>query len=108
VERRVSSPGHAGALDLLVAADGSVWVDVGSRFVDVGQDELEQILDRLAADRGALRILSDPGRADDGDEPASRDADTGASALAALLAMAEERGLAASVELAPDDLTGWD
>lgn len=103
----MTGPGGAGALDLLVAADGSVWVDVGSRFVDVGPDELEQILDRLAADRGTLRVLSDPGRADDGDEPASRDADTGASALAALLAMAEERGLATTVELAPDELAGW-
>lgn len=104
----MTGPGGAGALDLLVSADGSVWVDVGSRFVDVGQDELEQILDRVAADRGTLRILQDPGRADDGDEPASRDADTGASALAALLAMADERGLAARVETAGQDLTDWE
>lgn len=96
-----------GALDLLVSSDGSIWIDVGSRFVDVGVDELEQILDRLAADRGTIRILRDPGRPEDGDEPASSDADTGASALAVLLAMAEERGLAASVETADGDLLGW-
>jgi len=99
------APARSGALDLLVSTDGSIWVDVGSRFVDVGADELEQILDRLAADRGALRILRDPGRPEDGDEPASSDADTGASALAGLLAMAEQRGLPARVEMAGGELT---
>ena len=41
----------------------------------VGADELDRILDRLAADGGSLRLLGGAGRADDGDEPPDRESD---------------------------------
>ena len=47
-------------LTIWVDPDGSVHVDVGSRYVAVGSDELERILDRLAADGGSVRLLGEP------------------------------------------------
>jgi len=87
---------------LLVDADGRVWLDTGSRWVEVDRpDDLERILDRVAADRGAVRLVHDPGRADDGDEPSDRTRDTAAGTLATIVALLDERGLPAVVEPAP-------
>jgi hypothetical protein len=81
--------------DLTVYAgnDGTVSVDVGSRFVAVDTEELERILDRLAADGGGLRLLGGSGRADDGDEPPDRESDPGMGAASFVLALAHARGL---------------
>ena len=81
--------------DLTVYAedDGSVSVDVGQRFVAVGSDDLERILDRLAADGGTLRLLGGTGRADDGDEPIDRESDPATGAASFVLALAHARGL---------------
>jgi hypothetical protein len=80
-------------LTVTVADDGSVLVDVGSRDVAVSADELERILDRLAADGGTLRLLGGTGRADDGDEPPDRDADPAMGAAGFVLSLAAARGL---------------
>ncbi len=84
-----------GASDLTVFADhdGSVAVDVGARFVPVSGDDLERILDRLAADGGTLRLVGGTARADDGDEPPDRDSDPGMGAASWVLALAHARGL---------------
>jgi hypothetical protein len=81
--------------DLTVYAedDGSVSVDVGSRFVAVDTDELERILDRLAADGGTLRLLGGTGRADDGDESPDHEADPAMGAAGWVLELAHARGL---------------
>jgi hypothetical protein len=84
---------QASDLTLYAEPDGSVSVDVGARFVAVGEDDLERILDRLAADGGALRLLGGTGRADDGDDPAYQDADPGMGAASWVLALAEQRGI---------------
>jgi hypothetical protein len=73
--------------------DGSISVDTGSRYVPVGEDDLERILDRLAADGGTLRLLGGTGRADDGDESPEFESDPGMGAASLVLAMAEARGL---------------
>jgi hypothetical protein len=87
--------GDARAADLTVYAedDGSVSVDVGTRFVAVSEDELERILDRLAADGGTIRLIGAPARADDGDEPV-RESDPGQGAVSYVLALAHARGIA--------------
>jgi hypothetical protein len=81
--------------DLTVYAedDGSVSVDVGSRFVAVGPEDLERILDRLAADGGTLRLLGGTGRADDGDESPDHEADPAMGAAGWVLELAHARGL---------------
>lgn len=81
--------------DLTVYAedDGSVSVDVGQRFVAVAAEDLERILDRLAADGGTLRLLGGTGRADDGDEAPELESDPAMSAAGWVLALAYERGL---------------
>jgi hypothetical protein len=83
----------AGAGDLTVWAndDGTVSVDVGSRFVAVGLDDLERILDRLAADGGSIRLVGGEGRPDDGDDP-ERDPATNAASY--VLGLAYRRGIA--------------
>jgi hypothetical protein len=82
--------------DLTVYAedDGSVSVDVGSRFVAVAAEDLERILDRLAADGGTLRLLGGTGRADDGDESPDHEADPAMGAAGWVLELAHARGLA--------------
>lgn len=80
-------------LTLYAESDGSISVDTGSRFVPIGEDDLERILDRLAADGGTLRLLGGAGRADDGDDPDYRDSDPGLGAAAYVLALAHARGL---------------
>src|SRR3954470_11195679 len=82
-----------GDLTLYAQADGSTSVDTGARYVAVGGDDLERILDRLAADGGTLRLLGGAGRADDGDEPPDRQSDPGTGAAANVLALAYARGL---------------
>ena len=81
--------------DLTVHAedDGSVSVDVGQRFVAVGAEDLERILDRLAADGGTLRLLGGTGRADDGDEAPELESDPAMGAAGWVLALAHARGL---------------
>jgi hypothetical protein len=80
-------------LTIWVDPDGSVHVDVGSRYVAVGSDELERILDRLAADGGSVRLLGGAGRADDGDEPPDREGDPAMGAAGYVRALAHQRGL---------------
>ena len=81
--------------DLTVFAeeDGSVSVDVGQRFVAVGPEDLERILDRLAADGGTLRLLGGTGRADDGDEAPELESDPAMGAAGWVLGLAHARGL---------------
>jgi hypothetical protein len=86
--------GGADELTVWVDADGTVSVDVGSRYVPVGDDDLARILDRLAADGGSVRLLGGSGRADDGDEPPDRESDPAMGAASFVLALAHERGLA--------------
>jgi hypothetical protein len=94
--------GDAEPVTILVTPDSSISIDVGARFVPVGADELEQILDRVRADGGSLRVLQ-PGGSDDGDEPFDRDADTGAEAVAYVLGLANARGI--EVQVSED--SGW-
>ena len=83
------------AADLTVYAgeDGTVSVDVGTRYVPVGGEDLERILDRVAADGGSVRLLGGTGRADDGDEPPDRESDPAMGAASWVLALAYARGL---------------
>ena len=60
--------GAGSDITIYAEADGTITVDVGQRFVAVDGDDLERILDRLAADGCTLRLLGGTGRADDGDE----------------------------------------
>jgi hypothetical protein len=94
------APRDASTEDLTVWAgdDGTVSVDVGSRFVPVAPDELEWILDRLAADGGAIRLYGGTGRADDGDEPPDRESDPAMSAASFVLGLAYRRGIAVTRE----------
>ena len=89
-----------GADDLTVWAnnDGTVSVDVGSRFVAVGLDDLERILDRIAADGGSIRLVGGAGRADDGDDPAYQESDPAMNAASYVLALAHRRGIAVTRE----------
>ncbi len=80
-------------LTIWVDPDGSVHVDVGSRYVAVGSDELERILDRLAADGGSVRLLGGAGRADDGDESPEHEGDPAMGAAGYVRALAHQRGL---------------
>ena len=80
-------------LTLYAEDDGAVSVDTGSRFVAVDGDELERILDRLAADGGTLRLLGGTGRADDGDESPDHENDPAMGAAGWVLQLAHERGL---------------
>jgi hypothetical protein len=80
-------------LTLYAEPDGSISVDTGARFVAVGGDDLERILDRLAADGGTLRLLGGMGRADDGDESPEHESDPAMGAAGWVLALAHERGL---------------
>ena len=80
-------------LTLYAESDGSISVDTGARFVAIGEDDLERVLDRLAADGGTLRLLGGTGRADDGDESPEFESDPGMGAASHVLAMAEARGL---------------
>jgi hypothetical protein len=87
-----------GDLTVWVDADGSISVDVGSRFVVVGEDDFERILDRLAADGGSVRLLGGTGRADDGDEPPDRESDPAMAAAGYVRAIAHQRGLTVIAE----------
>lgn len=80
-------------LTVMVDADGAILVDVGERFVAVGADDLDRILDRLAADGGSLRVLGGAGRADDGDEPPDHESDPAMGAASYVLARAHQRGI---------------
>ena len=80
-------------LTIWVDPDGTINVDVGSRYVAVASDELERILDRLAADGGSVRLLGGTGRADDGDEPPDRESDPAMGAAGYVRALAHQRGL---------------
>jgi hypothetical protein len=80
-------------LTLYAEPDGSISVDTGARFVAVGGEDLERILDRLAADGGTLRLLGGTGRADDGDEAPELESDASMGAAGWVLALAHARGL---------------
>lgn len=84
---------RSGDLTVLAGDDGSVSVDVGSRFVAVGEDDLERLLDNLAADGGTLTLVGGSGRADDGDDAPYRESDPGMNAAGWVQAMAEQRGI---------------
>lgn len=81
-------------LTLYAEPDGSVSVDTGSRFVAIGEEDLERVLDRLAADGGTLRLLGGTGRADDGDEPPDRESDPAMGIATRILGLAHARGIA--------------
>jgi hypothetical protein len=85
---------RGGDLTVLAGDDGSVSVDVGARFVAVGDDDLERMLDHLAADGGRLLLIGGSGRADDGDEPPERESDPAMSSAGWVLALAQARGIA--------------
>jgi hypothetical protein len=87
------SEARGGDLTVLAGDDGSVSVDVGSRFVAVGEDDLERLLDNLAADGGTLTLVGGAGRADDGDDEPSRESDPGMNAAGWVQALAERRGI---------------
>ncbi len=80
-------------LTIYAEADGTITVDVGQRFVAVDGEDLERILDRLAADGGTLRLLGGTGRADDGDEAPELESDPAMGAAGWVLALAHARGL---------------
>ncbi len=84
---------HGGDVTVWAGDDGSVSVDVGTRFVPVSDDELERLLDHLAADGGTLTLVGGSGRADDGDDAPYRESDPGMNAAGWVLAMAEQRGI---------------
>jgi hypothetical protein len=86
--------GRAADLTVAVEPEGAVTVDVGSRFVAVGDDDLERMLDHLAADGGSLRLLGGSGRADDGDEPPERESDPAMGAAQWVESLAQARGIA--------------
>lgn len=87
--------GDSRSSDLTIAInpDAAITVDVGERFVEVGEEDLERILDRLASDGGALRLVGAPNRADDEDEPPDRESDPAVGAASHVLALAYARGL---------------
>ncbi len=87
------SDAHGGDLTVMAGDDGSVSVDVGSRFVAVAQDDLERLLDNLAADGGTLTVVGGAGRADDGDDEPYRESDPGMNAAGWVQALAEQRGI---------------
>ncbi|MEI7742576.1 MAG: hypothetical protein WCK58_02370 [Chloroflexota bacterium] len=80
-------------LTVYAEPDGSVSVDVGSRFVAVGTEDFERILDRLAADGGTLELIGGSGRADDGDESPDHESDPAMGAAGWVLQLAHERGI---------------
>ena len=82
-----------GDVTVIIEADGTTLVDVGSRAVAVDGADLERILDRLAADGGTLRLLGGAGRADDGDEPPDHESDPAMGAATYVLALAHKLGL---------------
>jgi hypothetical protein len=84
---------RGGDLAVYAEPDGTVSVDVGSRYVPVGDDDLERMLDHLAADGGALRLHGGTGRADDGDESPDHEADPAMGAAGWVLALAQARGI---------------
>ncbi len=87
------SEGYGADLTVWAEDDGTLSVDVGERFVPVGEEDLERILDRLAADGGTLHVLGGTGRADDGDDPAYQEADPAMGAASWVVAIAEQRGI---------------
>jgi hypothetical protein len=84
---------RGGDLTVWAGDDGSLSVDVGSRFVAVHDDDLERLLDHLAADGGQLRLIGGSGRADDGDDAPYRESDPAMNAAGWIQAMAERRGI---------------
>ena len=85
--------GQGSDLTVYAEVDGTISVDVGQRFVAVGTDDLERILERLASDGGSLRLLGGTGRADDGDESPGLESDPAMGAAGYVLALAHARGL---------------
>jgi hypothetical protein len=86
-------------LEIHVDADGTIWVDVGSRLVQVDDPEdLERILDGLAAERTSVRVVRAAPPPDDEDDPGARDPEGLEAAVAFVLGLARERELATTVE----------
>ncbi|HET7831251.1 MAG TPA: hypothetical protein VFL03_16975 [Candidatus Limnocylindrales bacterium] len=85
----------SGDLTVWATEDGGVSVDVGARFVAVSLDDLERILDRVAADGASIRLVGGEGRADDGDDP-ERDPATNTASY--VLGLAHRRGIAVTRE----------
>ena len=59
----------------------------------VAEDDLERLLDNLAADGGMLTLVGGVGRADDGDDEPYRESDPGMNAAGWVQALAERRGI---------------
>lgn len=89
----VSDRRNPADIALWAEPDGSVSVDTGARYVPVAEGDLERILDRVASDGGSIHLYGGGGRADDGDDPAYREADPAMGAVGWVLALAAERGL---------------
>jgi hypothetical protein len=87
------SENRGGDMSIYAESDGTVSVDVGSRYVAVGDDDLERMLDHLAADGGSLRLYGGTGRADDGDESPDHESDPAMGAAGWVLALAQARGI---------------
>jgi hypothetical protein len=76
-----------------VARDGRVYVHVGTRFVEASVDEVDRVLERLAADGGSVAFSRD----DPDLEPGGAAGD--------VLGLADEHGLVVrSVDTVPDEL----
>jgi len=88
---------RAAELPIHVTEDGRVFVHVGSRFVETSLDDLERILDRLAAEGGTVVYSRD----DPGEEPH-------AAALEVMEQVVERRLPIRLLETSPDDLTDAD
>lgn len=94
--------GHGPANDAVelpvhVTDDGRVYVHVGSRFVETSLDDLERILDRLAAEGGTVVYSRD----DPAEEPH-------AAALGVIELIAEHRLPVRLLETPPDELSDAD
>src|SRR3954470_7651908 len=85
-------------LTVWVDADGSISVDVGARFVVVGEDDFERTLDGVAAAGGSGPLPGGAGRAGDGDEPPDHESDPGMAAAGYVRALAHQRGLTVIAE----------
>jgi len=87
----------SGELPIHVASDGRIYVNVGTRFVEASLDDVDRMLERLAADGGSLAFSRD-------------DPDLEPGGVAGeILGLADEHGLAVRpMDAVPDELVDED